>query len=76
MTGLNTINNILKIAKLQVPLEAPIINIFTRMILTRELNMLFTHLRKEDLIIGQTEIEDYTEEVLDKMCFDRGINID
>ena len=76
ITGLNTINNLLRITKKRIPIDAPFISFFTHMILKRELNMLFSRLRKEDMFIGMEKIEDYSEEELDKICFDRGINID
>ena len=52
ITGLNTINNILRAVKLRIPIEAPIIRIFTKMILTRELNLYFNRLRKEDEVMS------------------------
>ena len=41
ITGVNTLNNILRVAKVKIPLEAPVIKILTRMVLTRELNLYF-----------------------------------
>ena len=42
VTGLNTINNILKIAKVNIPVDAPIVHHMTRILVARELNMLFS----------------------------------
>jgi len=47
-TGLNTINNILRLFKTSIPVDLPYVRIFTRMIVARELNMLFRRLRQED----------------------------
>jgi hypothetical protein len=35
VTGLNTINNILRVAKVKIPIDAPVVKYLTRMILTR-----------------------------------------
>lgn len=49
ITGLNTINNILKIFKLpKIPMDAPIVKIFTKRIVTRSMNLYFKKLRSED----------------------------
>ena len=45
VTGLNIINNILRVTKLKIPIDAPIIKIFTKRILTRSLNLYFAKLR-------------------------------
>jgi hypothetical protein len=52
VTGLNTINNILRIAKVKISLEAPIIKYMTQAIMVRELNLYFTRLRKEDELMS------------------------
>lgn len=45
VTGLNTINNLLKPLKVKIPIDAPIVKYFTKMVITRELNLYFTRLR-------------------------------
>lgn len=45
VTGLNTINNLLKPLKIKIPIDAPVIKYLTRMIITRELNLYFNRLR-------------------------------
>jgi len=52
VTGLNTINNILRVFKVKIPIEAPIIKYFTLAIMVRELNLYFTRLRKEDELMS------------------------
>ena len=75
VTGLNTINNILRLFKVQVDPELPIIKIMTQMLVARELNMYFRKLRKEDLLLDTEDIHQYSEQELTKICFERGINI-
>ena len=45
VTGLNTINNILRLFKVKIDVEAPGVSHITKMIVARELNMYFTQLR-------------------------------
>jgi hypothetical protein len=52
VTGLNTINNILRIFKVKIPIEAPIIKYLTKAIMVRELNLYFSRLRKEDELMS------------------------
>ena len=75
VTGLNTINNIIKLSGKQIPVDGHIIKNFTKLIVARELNMLFKQIRKEDLILGFESLESFNDEELDKICFRRGINI-
>lgn len=76
VTGLNTINNILRIFKISIPVDAPVINIFTKAILVRELNMYFSRIRKEDVALSFDMLDGFTEDEIDAICFKRGIEID
>ena len=69
VTGLNTINNILKLFKIQIPNDAPVIKHMTRMLVARELNMLFRRLRKEDLLLDAENVDKLSDEMLRKICF-------
>ena len=75
VTGLNTINNILKLFKTQIPNDAPVIRHMTRLLVARELNMLFRRLRAEDLLLDAENVDKLSDEMLRKICFQRGINI-
>ena len=75
VTGLNTINNILGLFKVQIPVDAPIIHRVTQMIVARELSMYFSRLRKEDLLLDMEDIDNYSQEQLSQVCFQRGIYI-
>lgn len=75
VTGLNTINNILRIFKIKIPLEGRFVKSFTRMILTRELNLYFSKIRKEDTLISFERLEKFTDEELNTACYHRGIEI-
>ena len=42
VTGLNTLNNILRLVRLPaIPVDAPIIRLIAKMLVVREMNMLF-----------------------------------
>jgi LETM1-like protein len=75
VTGLNTLNNILRVAKVKIPLDAPVIKYLTQAIMTRELNLYFNRLRKEDELMSFEHVEKFDEETLNLICFRRGIEI-
>lgn len=75
VTGLNTINNILSLFKVKIPVDAPVIKYMTQMLVARELNMYFRRLRQEDLMLDLEDIDKYPDQQLTKVCFERGINI-
>lgn len=83
-TGLNTINNILNLLSFftfkkiqyQIPVDVPYVKEYTRLIVAREMNMLFRRLRQEDQLISAEDLHNLPEPDLDRICFDRGINID
>lgn len=75
VTGLSVINNMLRLFRVKIPVDAPIIRIFTKMILTRSLNLYFDKIRKEDELMSFEVIDKFNEEELDRVCFKRGINI-
>ena len=76
VTGLNILNNVLRIFKLEIPVNAPVINIFTKAILVRELRMYFARIRKEDESLSFVSLDKYSEEEIDTICFKRGIEVD
>lgn len=65
MTGFNTINNILRIFRLRIPLTAPGVEFIARTILARELNMYINRLRQEDTILSFESLDSYSEEQID-----------
>jgi hypothetical protein len=76
VTGLNTINNIIRVFRTKIPLDAPVIKYMTKLILTRELNLYFNKLRKEDMMMSFENIDKFTEEELNTICLRRGINFE
>jgi hypothetical protein len=62
VTGFNIINNVLKIFKLEIPINAPVIRLLTKAILVRELNMYFARIRKEDESLSFVSLDKYSEE--------------
>ena len=43
VTGLNTLNNILRLVRLPaVPVDAPVLRLIAKMLVVREMNMLFS----------------------------------
>jgi len=52
VTGINTLNNLLKPLKVKIPIDAPIVKYLTKMVITRELNLYFKKLRDEDVLMS------------------------
>jgi hypothetical protein len=58
-TGLNTINNIFGLFRLnflKIPADFPIISIMTKKFLLRELSMYFTNIRNNDVTLSFDEV--------------------
>ena len=67
VTGFNIVNNILGIfakvgIRIQIPIDAPGLNIISRMLIARELNMYFCRLRREDEALNISRIHEFTED--------------
>lgn len=75
ITGINTVNNILRMFKTKIPIDAPGVRYLTKFILTRELNLYFRRLRREDELMSFESMDKFSEEELDFTCFQRGIEI-
>jgi hypothetical protein len=56
VTGLNTINNVIRFTGKNIPADAPYIKSVTKYIIARELNMLFRRLRNEDMILSHENL--------------------
>lgn len=75
VTGLNTLNNLLKPIKVKIPIDAPIVKYLTKMIITRELNLYFKRLREEDVLMSFEKVDKFSEEELNFICVRRGIEV-
>ena len=76
MTGLNTINGLLRLLRIkQIDPAAPYINNITKLFLVRQLNLLFNRLRTEDQLLSGEDLNKIPEGVIDKICLDRGIDL-
>jgi hypothetical protein len=75
VTGVNIINNILKVFKLEIPVDSFIIRDIAKLLVVRELSMYFSRLRKDDEMYSFKTIENYDDEQIDMLCFKRGIEI-
>lgn len=75
VTGLNTLNNLLKPFKTKIPIDAPVIKYLTKMIITRELNLYFRRLREEDVLMSFEKLEKFNENELNFICVRRGIEV-
>ena len=73
VTGLGAINNILKYMKLNVSLEAPVVRLFTKFMIQRSLNLYFGNIRHEDELLTFENLEHFTDEELNYVCYRRGI---
>lgn len=75
VTGINTINNIIKPFKVKIPIDAPVVRYLTKYIITRELNLYFKKLRDEDVLMSFEQLDALTEDELNFICYRRGIEI-
>ena len=62
VTGVNTLNNVLRLFKVKIPVDGPIIKYITKILLTRELNLYFGKIRKEDELMSFENIDKFSEE--------------
>ena len=75
ITGVNILNNILGIFKINIPATTPGVRVISKYLLIREINMYFNKIRKEDQLISFDTLNILSEEEIDKLCFMRGIEI-
>jgi hypothetical protein len=75
VTGLNTINNLLRPFKVKIPIDAPVVKYLTKRIITRELNLYFRRLRDEDVLMSFEKVDKFTEEELNFIAVKRGIEV-
>lgn len=75
VTGLNTLNNLIKVFKTKIPIDAPIVKYLTKMIITRELNLYFKRLREEDVLMSFEKLEKFSDQELNFICVRRGIEV-
>ena len=76
VTGLTTINNLIGFFGAKIPINAPIIRIFTKKVLTRSINLYFDKIRKEDELMSFEQVDKFSDTELDTVCFKRGINLE
>jgi hypothetical protein len=62
VTGVNILNNILKVFKMEISPTAPGVSFISKFLLVRELNMYFKRIRKEDSEISFDMLDNFTEE--------------
>lgn len=75
ITGLNTINNLLKFFKLEIPIDHPSVEWMTRRFLFREYSLYMKKLRRDDSYLKFEEIEELDEPTLNRLCFERGLPV-
>jgi hypothetical protein len=75
ITGLNTINNLIKLFKIQIPVDNKYVEWLTRRILFREFKLYMKKLRKDDSMLRFDEIDQMDDPFLNRMCFERAIPI-
>jgi hypothetical protein len=62
VTGVNILNNILKVFKMEISPTAPGVSFISKFLIVRELNMYFKRIRKEDSEISFDMLDTFTEE--------------
>jgi len=75
VTGFNVINKFLRVLRIPVNVESDYLRPFMKIILGRQLNMLFRSLTQKDAVIAFEDLEKYEIEELVTICFKRGINV-
>lgn len=75
VTGFNLLNKFLRPLRIPVNVHSPILKPFMKVIIGRQLNMLFRSLKDKDAQMAFSNIDAWTEEEQDAYCFKRGINI-
>ena len=76
VTGVNIINNVLRITGKQIPVNAPVVRVIAKRLMVRELNMYFRRIRNYDVMYSFDNLMEFSDEEIDKLCFNRGIDID
>lgn len=76
LTGFNILNKFLRVLRIPVNVESDYLRPFMRIILGRQLNMLFRSLLKKDSELNFEDLEQMTDEELVTFCFKRGINVE
>lgn len=76
LTGFNIINKFLRVLRIPVNVESDLLRPFMKIILGRQLNMLFRSLKKKDAVIAFEDMKEFNEEELVTICFKRGINVE
>ena len=79
VTGLKFVNQLRSLVRLE-PIGPQTKNQFLRRYMrffqVRELNVIFNRLRLEDQLLSQEDISEIPPNILAKICFDRGIDLD
>ena len=75
MTGLNTFNNLIKRTNRKVSADHWSIHWITQRIALRQMNVHFRRIRREDTIIDSENLDSYTEEEINSICIQRGIEV-
>jgi len=76
LTGFNIINKFLRVLRIPVNVESELLRPFMKIILGRQLNMLFRSLQQKDSVIAFEDMKEFSEEELVTICFKRGINVE
>lgn len=76
LTGFNILNKFLRPLRIPVNVESDYLRPFMKIILGRQLNMLFRSLQKKDAVIAFEDLNRFKEEELITLCFKRGINVE
>ena len=77
ITGLNFLNSLLKMVRLRT-LDpcGEWLQHYSRLFLLRQINLIFNRLRVEDQMLSAEDISKIHENILAKICLDRGIDLD
>ena len=73
ITGLRFINKLLGLANLSITVDVPLYRYFIHFILSRQVKNYFRKIRKDDTLMDAKTVGELEDEVLNRVCFERGI---
>lgn len=77
LTGFNTLNKLMRAIKCsEFDPTHRYLKFVSGIVLHRQLRIMFNQLRREDVLLSAEDISELPSNILDKICFDRGIDIE
>lgn len=76
LTGFNMLNKFMRFLRCrEFDPCAPYLRNVSSIVLRRQCRIIFRQLRREDLLLSAEDVSELPDDILEKICFDRGIDI-